>query len=126
MKLFENPNVTFAGIINNKGKLVAGGFRKEFTPYDADKLSMLFLELYLDYSMRREFDSILGKINSITSRRQRVNVTTIPFNDDLILILSEPNTDIENLVETSYKIFNYYFQTISENMFIGTNTVNKL
>ena len=105
-RMLQNTNIQFTGIINNKGRLVAGGFRKEFASFETEKLAMLFMEIYLDYSMRKEFDSILGKINFITSHRQQTNVTAVPFDDNLILILSEPSVDIENIIEISKIMFN--------------------
>ena len=96
--------------INNKGKLIAGGFYSKSVLFKKEKLSMIFLELFLDYSMRRDSDSILGKISYMTTHRHQTKVTTIPFNEDLILIFSEPNTNVEDLVEKSNSIFNDYLQ----------------
>jgi hypothetical protein len=110
LKLFDMPEVQFAGIINNKGRLIAGGFYSESVLFKKEKLSMIFLELFLDYSMRRDSDSILGKISYMTTHRHQTKVTTIPFNEDLILIFSVPNTNVEDLVEKSNSIFNDYLQ----------------
>lgn len=108
-KISETTGVTFAGVINKNGRLIAGGFRPDNISYEKENLHMIFLELYLDYSMRKEFDSVLGKINYMTTLRKQTNVTTIPFKDELILIFSEPNTNIENLVEKTNNIFNNFF-----------------
>jgi hypothetical protein len=59
--------------------------------------------------MRREFDSALGRISYMTTLRKHVNVTTIPFKDELILIFSEPSTNIEKIVEKTNKIFDDFF-----------------
>jgi len=105
LKIFEIQGVQFAGIINSKGKLIAGGFCSKEMKYKKEELSMIFLELYLDYSMRRDFDSILGKIGYMTTRREQTNVTTIPLKEDLILIFSDPERNIEELVTMSKNIF---------------------
>lgn len=109
LKISKIPGVNFAGIINRNGKLIAGGFKKDSGTYKKEKLFMIFLELYLDYSMRKDFDSELGKINYMTTRREQTNVTTIPFKEDLILVFSEPRTNIENVVEKANTIFNSFF-----------------
>ncbi|MEJ2259292.1 MAG: hypothetical protein P8X78_02085 [Nitrosopumilaceae archaeon] len=109
LKISETPGVTFTGVINKNGRLVAGGFRPNNQSYEKGELYMIFLELYLDYSMRREFDSVLGKISYMTTLRKHVNVTTIPFKEELILIFSEPSTNIEKLVEKTNKIFDDFF-----------------
>ena len=109
LKASETPGVTFVGVINKNGRLVAGGFRSNNHSYGEEELYMIFLELYLDYSMRREFDSVLGKISYMTTLRKHLNVTTIPFKDELILIFSEPSTNITKIVERTNKIFDDFF-----------------
>jgi len=110
LKIFEIQGVNFAGIINRNGKLIAGGFKENSEQYEKEKLFMIFLELYLDYSMRKEFDTDLGKINYMTTLREQTNVTTIPFESELILILSNPETRVEKLVENTNFIFNKFFE----------------
>jgi len=105
LKLFEIHGVQFAGIINSKGRLIAGGFNSDSISYEKENLPMIFLELYLDYSMRKDFDSVLGKIDYMTTCREQTNVTTIPLNDDLILIFSDTDTKTENLVEKANLLF---------------------
>ncbi|MEJ2260687.1 MAG: hypothetical protein P8X83_03380 [Nitrosopumilaceae archaeon] len=109
LKISETPGVTFTGVINKNGRLVAGGFSTNNHPYEKGELYMIFLELYLDYSMRREFDSALGKISYMTTLRKHVNVTTIPFKEELILIFSDPSTNIEKIVKKTNKIFGDFF-----------------
>ena len=109
LKISATPGVTFTGVINKNGRLVAGGFSTNNHPYEKGELYMIFLELYLDYSMRREFDSALGKISYMATLRKHVNVTTIPFKDELILIFSESSTNIEKIVKKTNKIFGDYF-----------------
>lgn len=109
LKASDIPGVTFIGVINKNGRLIAGEFKPDNFSYDQGKLYMLFLELYLDYSMRKEFDSVLGKISYMTTRRKHTNVTTIPFKDELILIFSEPYTNIEKMLEKTNKIFSNFF-----------------
>ena len=60
--------------------------------------------------MRKEFDNDLGKISYMTTMREQTNVTTIPFENELILIFSNPETRIENLVEKINIIFNKFLE----------------
>lgn len=105
LKLSKISGVDFVGVINKNGRLIAGGFRTNSNPYNKEKLQMIFLELYLDYSMRKEFDSVLGEIDYMTTQRRQTNVTTIPFNDDLILIFSKPGISIQNIIQKCNIIF---------------------
>lgn len=105
-QLTSSDGIRFCGIINNKGRLVAGGFKKGIIPRENDKQrQMLYMELALDLSMRKEFDNSLGRIKSITSRREGVNLITIPFNQNLILLSTEPYKDEDEVILLAHQVF---------------------
>ena len=106
-KLLAENGVRFAGLINNRGRLIAGGFKQGVQPHENDEQrQMMYMELMLDLSMRREFDTTLGKIRSITSRREKVNLTTIPTENNLLLLSTELYVDIEKVVSKAYELVN--------------------
>jgi len=92
--------IRFAAIINNRGRKIAGGFSSNITPLENDKqkMEMLFMEVALDLSMRREFDNSLGSISAIVSYRNKTNIITIPHEDSLMLISSEPELDPNKVI----------------------------
>ncbi|MDE1827366.1 MAG: hypothetical protein KGH83_07245, partial [Thaumarchaeota archaeon] len=58
-----DPKIRFAGIINEKGRLFAGGMREGFKSLeDSRDDEMLYMELVLRAKMRREFDKVLGPV----------------------------------------------------------------
>jgi hypothetical protein len=97
--------IRFAAIINNRGRKIAGGFRSNITPLENDKqkMEMLFMEVALDLSMRKEFDNSLGSISAIVSYRNKTNVITIPHEDSLMLISSEPELDPNKVIHTVHQ-----------------------
>ncbi|EPA05403.1 DUF6659 family protein [Candidatus Nitrosarchaeum limnium] len=92
--------IRFAAIINNKGRKIAGGFSPNITPLEKDqqKIEMLFMEMALDLSMRKEFDNTLGSINAIVSYRNKTNIITIPHQDNFMLISSEPELESSKII----------------------------
>ena len=95
------PGIRFTGVINKQGKKIAGGFSPQTIPLEKDqsKIEMLMMELALDLSMRREFDNSLGSIKAIVSYRDNVNIITIPHDDKLILVSSEPELDPHKVIQ---------------------------
>jgi hypothetical protein len=59
-----DPKIRFAGVINNKGRLVEGGMRDGTSLSSAKDDEMLFMELVLRIKMRQEFDAQLGKVRN--------------------------------------------------------------
>jgi len=97
--------IRFAAIINNKGRKIAGGFSSKITPLENDKqkMEMLFMEVALDLSMRKEFDNTLGNISAIVSYRNKTNIITIPHQDNLMLISSEPELETTKIIQMAHQ-----------------------
>ena len=95
--------IRYAAIINNKGRKIAGGFSNKTIPLETDiqKQEMLLMEISLDLSMRKEFDSTLGQIKAIVSYRDKVNIITIPHEENLLLISSDLELDPLKVIKLS-------------------------
>ncbi|MDX1442092.1 MAG: DUF6659 family protein [Nitrosopumilaceae archaeon] len=104
-QIHKIEGVRFAGIINNRGRKIAGGFRHDILPLEKDekKLEMLFMELSLDLSMRQEFNESLGEIKGIVSYRDKVNIITIPFGKNFVLLSTEQIEPI-NIIQKTKEI----------------------
>ncbi len=104
-QMCQIKGIRFAAIINTKGKKIAGGFSSNIIPLENDKqkMEMLFMEVALDLSMRKEFDDSLGNINAIVSYRNKTNIITIPHEDNLMLISSEPELDPNKVISMAHQ-----------------------
>ena len=81
--------IRFAGIINEKGRLIAGGLREGLKSLEDPKDDeMLFMELALRVKMRREFDKQLGSVKFAMSLREKVIVMSFPTGANHILYIS--------------------------------------
>ena len=81
------PNIRFAGVINNKGRLVAGGMIGSVKPLeDAKKDEMLFMELALRVRMRDEFNEELGPVKFSLSYREKLIIMSFPMGNDILLV----------------------------------------
>ncbi len=90
-----DSKVRFVGVINERGKLLAGGLRDGLKSLEDPKYDeMLFTEVALRARMRKEFDSQLGKVKFAMSVRDKVIIMSFPINDREILYVSA-NTDLD-------------------------------
>ena len=79
-----DSKVRFAGVINSKGRLVAGGMvssKKRLGDRKDDE--MLYMELALRVKMRSEFDDDLGKVKFSLSFREKLIVMSFPMKKDV-------------------------------------------
>ena len=89
-----DPSIRFAGVINERGRLVAGGMKKDVEPLENEKDDeMIFMELALRVKMRKEFDKQLGSVNFAMASRQRALAISFILNDDILYVIAEPDAD---------------------------------
>ena len=107
-KMLEEEEIRFAGIINESGNLVSGGFKKEIIPLEDDKAKLKsFMEFVSKVSIRKEYDETLGPINYLAARRDKAVLVSFPFplSKFVLLISANPSVDIEKLATRVMDIF---------------------
>lgn len=104
--LSKEDKVRHVGVINELGRLVAGGFRKGISPLLSDeKVRMVYMQMQLDFNMRQELDDVLGPIDYIASRRQKQLIISVPFGENLVLIAAEPDADDKKIIKKAEELF---------------------
>ena len=107
-RLFEEDTIRFAGILDEKGKIISGGFKPGLTPLEGDEVKLKsFMEFVSKASIRKEFDQSLGPINYLAARRDKAVLISFPFPVSRItlLISAEPSANIEILAAHIVEIF---------------------
>ena len=94
------PELRFVGVLNKMGRKIAGGFKEGLSSYLEDKDNqMMYVQLTLEYLMRKDFDEQLGSIDYIASRRGKVTMISIPTKEYLILISAKRDVNVEQVIE---------------------------
>ena len=90
-----DTKIRFAGVINNRGILVAGGMRQGVEPLESQRDDeMLFMELTLRVKMRQEFDRQLGLVNfALASRGKSLEISVPAGLGHILYVLAEPDAD---------------------------------
>ena len=100
-----DSKVRFAGIINSKGRLVAGGMVQSKTRLgDRKRDEMLYMELALRVKMRREFDDDLGEVMFSMSFREKLIVMSFPIKNDVLMVSMERKTQFEKMAFNILKL----------------------
>ena len=104
-KLLDYDEIRFAGLINNMGRLVAGGFKPGISPLEDDaERKKMYMELALRVSMRKDFDYSLGPVKYAASRREKAVVLSFPMNSNVLLVSAEPDVDIDKTANKIIKL----------------------
>ena len=104
--LTEEDKIRHVGVINELGRLVAGGFKKGVTPIlSEERVRMVYMQMQLDFNMRQELDDALGPIDYIASRRKNQLIISVPIGENLVLITAEPDADDKKIIKKAEEIF---------------------
>jgi len=93
-----DSKVRFAGVINSRGRLIAGGMissKKRLGDRKRDE--MRYMELALRVKMRSELDDDLGKVEFSMSFREKLIVMSFPMENDVLMVSMERKTRFENV-----------------------------
>ena len=99
-----DSKIRFAGLINSRGRLIAGGMvSSKKALEDEKKDEMLFMELALRVKMRSEFDTELGKVKFSMSLREKLIVMSFPIKNDILMVSMERKTQFEKIASNILK-----------------------
>jgi len=88
-----DPKMRSVRVINDLGRLVAGGMKSGKRALEAQKQDeMLFMEVALRVRMRHEFDKEFGAVKFSMSYRDKVIIISYPLSDGNVLLTSAEKT----------------------------------
>ena len=98
-KVFKvDDKIRSVRVINNKGKLIAGGMRQGLKALeDVKKDEMLFMELSLRVRMRHEFDEEFGPVEFSLSYRGKIILMSFPVNENVLFVTAERQLDLNKI-----------------------------
>lgn len=106
-RLLQEPEIRFAGILDEQGNVVSGGFKQGLDPLEKDEKLKSFMEFVSNVSLPKEYDDSLGSINYLAARRDNLILISFPFpvSKIVLLISAEPSSDIEILATKVVDLF---------------------
>ncbi len=106
--LDSDPQVRFAGVVNSKGVIVAGGQKENIERLLSDddvKMSIHYAlqkrDLYTNLAYR------IGYERSSITEYEKVTMMSIPINsNELFLISTEPRAEYMKIIDSVYSLLN--------------------
>lgn len=96
--ILEDEEVRFAGLLDEFGKLLAGGYKQNINPrLTEEQHESVSKELASRVAKRKKYDIELGRVKYSASRREHVVIMSFPIYEKVIMIVAEPNVNIDRL-----------------------------
>ena len=97
-ELLEDQEVRFAGLLDEFGKLLAGGYKQNISPrLTEEQHDVVCKELAARVAKRKKYDTELGRVKYSASRREHVVIMSFPIYEKVIMIVAEPHVNIDRL-----------------------------
>jgi len=98
-RLMKNSEVLFSGFVNNRGRMVTCEKNNSLNFHNEKSLEMFVMEIALDFSMKNEFNEVLGNVEYFVTRRKNINVVCIPINEFLLVVIANNHISVEKVVK---------------------------
>ena len=96
--ILEDDEVRFAGLLDEFGKLLAGGYKQNINPrLTEEQHGLVCKELASRVAKRKKYDAELGRVKYSASRREHVVIMSFPIYEKVIMIVAEPHVNIDRL-----------------------------
>ncbi len=97
-EILEDDEVRFAGLLDEFGKLLAGGYKHNINPrLTEEQHDLVCKELANRVAKRKKYDTELGHVKYSASRREHVVIMSFPIYEKVIMIAAEPHVNIDRL-----------------------------
>ena len=104
--ILEDNGVWFVGVINYLGNLIAGGFKKGITPMgDENMRRMMYMQLKLDLTMRKDYDELFGPVDYVLSKRGKISKISIPIKKHMIVLITNKGINYESVIKKTCNVF---------------------
>ena len=97
-EILEDDEVRFAGLLDEFGNLLAGGYKQNINSrVTKEQQDEVCKEVASRVAKRKKYDTELGHVKYSASRREHVVIMSFPIYEKVILIVAEPNVNIDRL-----------------------------
>ena len=104
--ILEHNGVKFVGVINYLGNLIAGGFKKGIILMgDENMRKMMYMQLKLDLTMRKDYDEVFGPVDYVLSKRGKITKISIPMKKHMIVLITDKGINYELVIKKINNVF---------------------
>ncbi len=97
-EILEDDEVRFAGLLDEFGKLLAGGYKQDITPRLTEmQQDEVCKEVASRVAKRKKYDTELGHVKYSASRREHVVIMSFPIYEKVIIVVAELHVNIDRL-----------------------------
>jgi hypothetical protein len=98
-------HIRFVGIVNNRGEVIEGGFKKGVEPLlDGADEQQMYIHSLLNLTTLESYSQRLGRVRYSLTEHEKVTLISFPIGDRILCISATPNADTNNIREKAMRV----------------------
>lgn len=98
-------NIRFAGIVNNKGEVIEGGFKQGVEPLlDGIDEQQLYIHSLSNLKILQSYSDRLGIVRYNLTEHEKVNLLTFPLGDGILCLSATPKANTDKIHDKVIKL----------------------
>ena len=99
--------IRFVGIINNRGEVIEGGFKKGVEPLlDGTDEQQMYVHSLSNLTTLDSYSRRLGRVRYSLTEHEKVTLMSFPIGDRILCISATPNADMNKIREKVMSVLN--------------------
>ena len=93
-----DKNIRFAGVVNNNGEVIEGGFQKGIQPLlNGTAEQQMYVQSLSNVITLRQFKEKLGEFRYSVTEHDKVKLMTFPLKDNILCLSTTPRAPTERI-----------------------------
>jgi hypothetical protein len=100
-------HIRFVGIVNNRGEVIEGGFKKGVEPLlDGTDEQQMYIHSLSNLTTLESYSQRLGRVRYSLTEHEKVTLMSFPIGDRILCISATPNADMNKIREKVMRVLN--------------------
>lgn len=125
-------SIRFAGIVNNRGEVIEGGFKKGIEPLlNGTEEQRMYIHSLSNVTILQSYNDRLGTVCYSLTEHEKVILMTFPFTDGILCLSAMPNANMNKIRDKGMKVLksihnsSTHRRSASSNKSTQKNNINK-
>jgi hypothetical protein len=93
-------HIRFVGIVNNRGEVIEGGFKKGVEPLlDGTDEQQMYIHSLTNLTTLESYSQRLGRVRYSLTEHEKVTLMSFPIGDRILCISATPSADMNKIRE---------------------------
>jgi hypothetical protein len=98
-------HIRFVGIVNNRGEVIEGGFKKGVEPLlDGTDEQKMYIHSLSNLTTLESYSQRLGRVRYSLTEHEKVTLMSFPIGDQILCISATPNADMNKIREKVMRV----------------------